>query len=77
MFLKFLKILGRKKIVLDRGPSHSDYKNAKSQDEIANWRLQRATLKAPFSGIVSAVPGYPGIVVDISASNQTVVVIRK
>ena len=55
----------------------SDYQNARSQDEIANWRLQRATLKAPFSGIVSAVPGYPGIVVDISASNQTVVVIRK
>ena len=29
MFLKFLEKLGRKKIVLDRGPSHSDYKNAK------------------------------------------------
>ena len=29
MLLKLLKKLGRKKLVLDRGPSHPDYKNAK------------------------------------------------
>ena len=29
MILKLLDKLGRKKLVLDRGPSHSDYKNAK------------------------------------------------
>ena len=29
MFLKLLERLGRKKIVLDRGPSHPDYQNAK------------------------------------------------
>ena len=29
MFLKLLERLGRKKIVLDRGPSHPNYKNAK------------------------------------------------
>ena len=29
MLLKLLEKLGRKKIVLDRGPSHSEYKNAK------------------------------------------------
>ena len=29
MFLKLLEKLGRKKIVLDRGPSHLEYHNAK------------------------------------------------
>ena len=29
MLLKLLEKLGRKKLVLDRGPSHPDYKNAK------------------------------------------------
>ena len=29
MLLKILEKLGRKKIVLDRGPSHPEYKNAK------------------------------------------------
>ena len=29
MILKILEKIGRKKIVLDRGPSHPDYKNAK------------------------------------------------
>ena len=29
MFLKLLEKLGRKKIVLDRGPSHPEYKKAK------------------------------------------------
>jgi multidrug resistance efflux pump len=55
----------------------SGYQNALSQDEIATWRLQQATLKAPFFGRVSAVPGYPGIVINTSAGNQAVVVVRK
>ena len=29
MFLKFLEIIGRKKVVLDRGPSHPKYSEAK------------------------------------------------
>ncbi len=29
MFLKLLDKLSRKKVVLDRGPSHPDYNNAK------------------------------------------------
>jgi hypothetical protein len=29
MILKLLDKLGRKKLVLDRGPSHPDFKNAK------------------------------------------------
>ena len=29
MLLKVLEKLGRKKLVLDRGPSHPDHKNAK------------------------------------------------
>jgi|TARA_Y100001970_G_scaffold78749_1_gene100286 hypothetical protein len=29
MILKFLEKIGRKRVVLDRGPSHADFKNAK------------------------------------------------
>ena len=29
MFLKFLEKIGRKKVVLDRGPSHPNFKEAK------------------------------------------------
>ena len=29
MFLKFLEKIGRKKVVLDRGPSHPKYQEAK------------------------------------------------
>ena len=29
MFLKFLELIGRKKIVLDRGPSHPEFNKAK------------------------------------------------
>ena len=57
--------------------SLSGYLNALSEDEIATWRLQKATLRAPFLGTISAVPGYPGIVINTSTGNQAVVVVRK
>lgn len=53
------------------------YQNAKSQNEIASWRMQQATLRAPFPGTISAIPGYPGIVINTSAGNQAIVVVRK
>ena len=65
------------KVKIEYAKALSDYQNARSQVEIATWRLQQATLKAPFPGIVSAIPGYPGIVIDTSVGNQTVVVVRK
>ena len=65
------------KVKIEYAKALSDYQNAKSQVEIATWRLQQATLKAPFPGIVSAIPGYPGIVINTSVGNQTVVVVRK
>lgn len=55
----------------------SSYQNARSQDEIATWRFQHATLKAPFPGTISAIPGYPGKIINTSAGNQTVVVVKK
>jgi len=33
MFLKLLDKLGRKKVVLDRGPSHPKFNEAKTVDE--------------------------------------------
>ena len=56
--------------------SLSGYQNAISEDEIATWRLQQATLKAHFHGTVSAVPGHPGIVINTSAGSQAVVVVK-
>ena len=65
------------KAIIEYEKALSGYQDARSQDKIATWRLQQATLKAPFLGIVSAVPGYPGIVINTSAGNQAVVVVRK
>lgn len=52
------------------------YEKAKSTAEIASWRLQRASLKAPFAGKVRAVPGYPGMVVNADGENPAVVVVN-
>jgi len=56
--------------------AQSAYEKAKSRAEIAGWRLQRSTLRAPFSGSVSSTPGYPGMVVNTYAGTQTVIVIN-
>ena len=55
----------------------SGYKIAKSHAEIAIWQLRQATLKAPFIGIVSAIPGYPGMVINNNGISQPVVVVNK
>ncbi len=43
---------------------------------IAERNLQNAELKAPFSGVVSAVPGMPGTVVTADCQPQTLVILR-
>ncbi len=54
----------------------ASYESAKAKAEIAAWRLARASLVAPFAGTVSAVPGYPGMVVNIYAGSSAVVVVK-
>ena len=56
--------------------ARSGYEAARSRAKIAKWRLQRSTLNAPFSGTVSSVAGYPGMVVNTYAGVQTVVIIN-
>lgn len=56
--------------------ARSGFEAAKSRVEIAGWRLRQATLTAPFSGTVSSVPGYPGMVVNTYAGTQTVIVVN-
>lgn len=56
--------------------SESAFQDAKSQADIAAWRLQRSSLTAPFSGTVSSIPGYPGMVVNTHAGTQTVIVVN-
>ena len=62
---------------IEHAKALSGYQDAISQAEIVAWRLQQATLKAPFSGTVSAIPGYPGIVINTNVGNQSVVVINR
>jgi len=51
------------------------YENALRDAAIAQWNLDRATLKVPFAGTVSSVPGYPGQVVTTMSPPIDVVVI--
>jgi len=54
----------------------TNYQSTKSKAEIAAWRLARASLVAPFAGTVSAVPGYPGMVINTYAGSSAVVVVK-
>ena len=63
------------KIIHARALSGSQ--DARSQAEVAAWRLQQATLKAPFSGTISAIPGYAGMVINTNVGNQFVVVVNR
>ena len=54
----------------------SGYQSAISHAEIATWNLQRASLKSPFTGTVSAIPGYPGMVINTNAGSPTIVTIN-
>ncbi len=40
------------------------------------WRLERSVLTAPRAGVIKAVPGFAGQVVDPRAANPTIVVLR-
>lgn len=63
------------KVKIEHANAMSGYQATKSNAEIATWNLQRATLKAPFSGTVSAILGYPGMVINTNAGSPTIVII--
>jgi RND family efflux transporter MFP subunit len=50
--------------------------DAKAEADVTAWELERATLTAPFDGTVSAVPGYAGQVVELTAGVSPVVVVN-
>jgi len=52
------------------------YENARAAQTLAAWKLNRATLKAPFAGTIAAIPGYAGQVVNVNAENAPVAVIN-
>lgn len=51
--------------------------NARAQQILATWQLNRATLKAPFAGTVASLPGYPGMVINLQADTSAVAVVVK
>ena len=52
------------------------YEKARSRAEITGWRLHNTALKSPFSGTVTDVAGYPGMVINKFAGTQTVVIVN-
>ncbi len=44
--------------------------------DIAEWRLRRATLRAPAAGTITLVPGYAGMVVNPLSANPTIAVLQ-
>jgi len=48
---------------------------ARADSEVAAWRFERGTLRAPAAGTVKGVPGYPGLVVEPEARFTPVVVL--
>ncbi len=49
---------------------------AAAANELAQWRLERGTLAAPVAGVVQAITGYIGLVVDPAARFTPVVVMK-
>jgi RND family efflux transporter MFP subunit len=49
---------------------------AAAANETAQWRLERATLTAPVAGVVDAITGYIGLVVDPAQRFSPVVVMK-
>ena len=49
---------------------------AAAADELARWQLERGTLVAPVAGVIQAITGYIGLVVD-PAQRFTPVVVMK
>jgi len=56
--------------------ARSDLQTAKAQASIIAWRHEHTTLRAPFAGIVTSVPGYPGMIVPHNGDVVPVVIIR-
>jgi len=49
---------------------------AKAHAAVMAWELERATLRAARAGMVKAIPGYPGLVVNPQAQITPVVVVE-
>jgi len=47
--------------------ARADLARARAEADVAAWRLERATLRAPADGIVAAIPGYAGMIVNPAA----------
>jgi multidrug resistance efflux pump len=54
----------------------ADHEVALARADLAAWRLERTTLKAPAKGTVTQVPGYRGLVVHPRAGNYPVVLFQ-
>lgn len=63
------------KVHTELAKAKADVARARGRAEIAAWKLDRATLKAPKDGKVVSVPGYPGQVVSVQAGSPAVVVL--
>jgi RND family efflux transporter MFP subunit len=50
--------------------------SAAAANELAQWRLERGTLTAPVAGVVDAITGYIGLVVDPAQRFSPVVVMK-
>ena len=59
-----------------RAEALMSFENARRDAALAAWALDRANLKAPFAGTVSATPGYAGMVVNAEAGPMAVVVVN-
>ncbi len=53
----------------------ASHAKAQARADSAAWRLERATLRAPATGTVRAVPGYRGMVVNPNAAIVPVVIL--
>ena len=54
----------------------SDLENARAHASIIAWRHEHSTLRAPFAGTVTSVPGYRGMIVPKNGDVIPVVIIR-
>ncbi len=55
--------------------ARADKVGARAEADIAAWRLEHATLRAPVAGTVAAVPGYAGMVVNPATAITPVVIL--
>ena len=54
----------------------AELEEARAQAVITAWNLERSTLRAPFTGSITSISGYPGMVIPANGDVVPVVVIR-